>query len=153
MALKVESSAFKEGEMIPAKYTCDGMNVSPQIKWSGAPEGVKSFALISDDPDAPMGVWVHWVVYNIPPAVKELPEHVPASEKLGNGALQGVNDSRKTGYGGPCPPTGTHRYYFKVYALDKMLDLGPGATKKKVLDAMKGHILAEGQVMGKYKRK
>ena len=152
MILKVESSAFKDGDMIPSKYACEGINVSPPLKWSGGPDGTKSFALIADDPDAPAGTWVHWIVYNIPPSVKNLAEHVPVSEKLKDGTLQGMNDFRKAGYGGPCPPMGTHRYYFKVYALDTMLSLGPGATKKQVADAMRGHILAEGQLMGRYKR-
>ena len=153
MEINIESSAFKEGEMIPSKYTCDGVNISPPLKWRIPPEGTKSLVLISDDPDAPMGTWVHWVVYNIPASVKELSENIPHSDILDNGATQGITDFRKIGYGGPCPPSGTHRYFFKLYALDTMLSLGPGAAKKQVVDAMEGHVLAEGQLMGKYKRK
>lgn len=151
-AMKLSSSAFNEGAMIPATYTCDGVNISPPLQWSDAPAAVKSFALICDDPDAPMGTWVHWVVYNIPPTVSELPEKVPASDTLADGTRQGINDFRKTGYGGPCPPGGTHRYFFKLYALDALLPVEPGMTKAKLLKAMEGHILAEAQVTGKYKR-
>lgn len=153
MEIKIESSAFKYGEFIPVKYTCDGENVSPPLKWSGAPDNTKSFALISDDPDAPIGDWVHWVMYNIPPNVFELAEKIPADKILQNGAIHGLNDFRKFGYGGPCPPSGVHRYFFKIYALDTMLDLPPGATKKHLLEAMKKHIIAQGELMGKYQRK
>ena len=152
MGLKVTSSAFKDGGMIPAKYTCDGEDVSPDITWSTVPAGAKSIAMIADDPDAPRGTWVHWVIYNIPPESKGLNEGVDRDKVLDNGALQGMNDSQQTGYGGPCPPGGVHRYFFKVYALDTKLSLGPGATKKDLEDAMKGHILAEGQLMGRYSR-
>ena len=152
MEIKIESLAFKEGEFIPSKYTCDGSDVSPPLKWSDPPEGTAGIVLISDDPDAPAGTWIHWVVYNIPPAVKEFPENVPSSQTLENGAVQGKNDFGRIGYGGPCPPSGTHRYYFKLYALDTILDFGPGATKKQVVEAMKGHMLAEGQLMGRYRR-
>ncbi|MDO8525795.1 MAG: YbhB/YbcL family Raf kinase inhibitor-like protein, partial [Candidatus Omnitrophota bacterium] len=152
MKITVTSSAFKDGGMIPAKYTCDGDDLSPDIAWSGLPSGAKSVALISDDPDAPRGTWVHWVIYNIPPELKGLNEGVEPDKVLDNGALQGMNDSRQTGYGGPCPPAGVHRYFFKVYALDTKLSLGPGATKKDLEGAMRGHILAEGQLMGRYKR-
>ena len=151
-AMKLSSSAFTEGAMIPAKYTCDGVNISPPLKWSDAPEAAKSFTLICDDPDAPMGTWVHWVAYNIPPEANELPEKVPVVDTLPDGTRQGINDFRKTGYGGPCPPGGTHRYYFKLYALDMELLVEPGMTKKKLLKAMEGHIVAEAQVMGKYRR-
>lgn len=153
MEIKIESSAFKYGEFIPVKYTCDGENVSPPLKWSGAPANTKSLALISDDPDAPIGDWVHWVMYNIPPNVFELEEKIPADKILQNGAIHGLNDFRKFGYGGPCPPSGVHRYFFKIYALDTMLDLPPGATKKQLLEAMKNHIIAQGELMGKYQRK
>ena len=152
MKIPVTSSAFKDGEMIPSKYTCDGSNLSPQLQWGKAPQGTKSFSLISDDPDAPMGTWVHWVIFNIPTDVTELPENVPHKETLDNGAKQGVNDSGKIGYSGPCPPGGTHRYYFKLYALDAEIGLKPGINKKQLLGAMEGHILAECQLMGKYKR-
>lgn len=151
MGITIRSSAFKEGDSIPAKYTCDGSNVSPALSWSEPPENTKCFALISDDPDAPMGTWVHWVVYNIPPGLRELQENVPSGPTLSNGTLQGVTDFRSVGYGGPCPPSGSHRYFFKLYALDTMLDLKPGATKKQLVDAMKGHILDQGQLMGRYR--
>lgn len=152
MTIKLESSAFKESEMIPSQYTCDGKNISPPLKWSGVPENTKSIALIVDDPDAPMGVWVHWVIYNISPTINYLDENISYDKKLKNGAIQGINDFRKNGYGGPCPPSGTHRYYFKIYALDLILEENPNMTKQTLLDKMKNHILAEGQLMGKYKR-
>lgn len=152
MTIKITSTAFKEGSMIPKQYTCDGQDISPPLAWTSIPEGTKSLALISDDPDAPVGTWVHWVLFNLPAEVTELPEHVPPTKTLENGAKQGKNDFRKIGYGGPCPPGGTHRYYFKLYALDTVLDAEPGITKQKLLQAMQGHILAEGQVMGKYTR-
>ncbi len=152
MRIQVESAAFTEGGMIPKKYTCDGQDISPPLSWSGAPEGTKSLALISDDPDAPVGTWVHWVMYDIPADVSGLPENVPPNEKLENGAVQGTSSFGRIGYGGPCPPGGTHRYYFKLYALDTMLNLSPGAKKEAVLEAMEGHILAQGELMGRYKR-
>jgi Raf kinase inhibitor-like YbhB/YbcL family protein len=152
MEIKITSSAFKEGDMIPAKYTCDGADISPPLQWDSVPEGTVSIALISDDPDAPMGTWVHWVLFNLPGATTSLAENVPPDKTLANGARQGTNDFRKIGYGGPCPPGGTHRYYFKIYALDAQLDLQAGANKKELLRAMQGHILAEGQLMGRYKR-
>ena len=153
MGIQLTSSAFKEGEPIPSKYTCDGQDISPPLKWSNLPEGTKSLALISDDPDAPMGTWIHWVIYNIPPTVTELEQGVPTSKELPNRAKQGINDFRKIGYGGPCPPSGTHRYFFKLYALDSELNLAPGATKNNLLNAMEGHILGMGQLMGIYLRK
>ena len=152
MELKITSSAFDEGGMIPKKYTCDAENVSPPLAWSGAPSGTKSFALICDDPDAPAGTWVHWVVYNIPAGEKGLNEAVPQNKKLENGTMQGISDFGKPGYGGPCPPGGTHRYFFKLYALDIALKIQSDFTKDSLLDAMKGHLLAEGQLMGKYTR-
>ena len=139
--------------MIPAKYTCDGDDMSPPLKWVGAPEGTKSIALISDDPDAPVGTWVHWVLWNLPPTARELAEGVPAKPQLPDGTRQGVSDFGRPGYGGPSPPSGTHRYYFKVYALDAMLDLPNSTRKADLLKAMKGHVLAEGQLMGKYSRR
>ena len=151
--LTVKSSAFKQGEMIPSKYTCDGENISPDISWEGAPEGTESFVLISDDPDAPMGIWVHWVVFNIPDSVTSLPENVPPKATLKDGTNQGITSFKEIGYGGPCPPSGTHRYFFKVYAINTDIDLEPRyANKKKVLDAMEGHVLAYGELMGTYKR-
>jgi Raf kinase inhibitor-like YbhB/YbcL family protein len=147
------STAFKEGEMIPQKYTCDGQNISPPLKWGSASAQTKSFALIVDDPDAPAGIWVHWVIFNIPPATTGLPENVPTIDSLPDGSMQGKNDSREIGYDGPCPPGGTHRYYFKLYALDTMLKLSSGSTKTDLLKAMEGHIVAQVQLMGRYSRK
>ena len=152
MEIKIKSTAFEEGGMIPKQYTCDGTDISPPLAWSSVPNGTKSIALICDDPDAPMGTWVHWVLFNLPADMKELPEGVPPQKTLENGSIQGMNDFRKIGYGGPCPPSGTHRYYFKLYALDTEMNLEPGITKRELLKAMEGHILAEGQLMGKYKR-
>ncbi len=152
MDIKITSPAFEEGGMIPRKYTCDGADISPPLAWTGVPEAARTLALISDDPDAPMGTWVHWVLFNLPATVTELPEGVPTDKELKNGAKQGRNDFRRIGYGGPCPPGGTHRYFFKLYALDKALDLAAGATKAELLRAMEGHILAQGQLMGKYRR-
>lgn len=152
MKIKIFSTAFGEGGMIPKKYTCDGENVSPPLEWSGIPEGTRSIAIISDDPDAPVGTWVHWVIFNIPPTVNGVPENVPPVGVLENGSRQGSNDFRKIGYGGPCPPKGTHRYYFKIYTLDKELGLDAGATKEDLLAEMEGHILGEGQLIGLYKR-
>lgn len=148
--ITVTSTAFKEGDMIPAKFTCDDRDLSPQLSWSNVPAGVKSIALICDDPDAPVGTWVHWVVFNIPATARELPEGVRA---MPAGAKQGINDFRKLDYGGPCPPGGTHRYFFKLYALDAVLDLKEGVSKTALLKAMEGHILDQGQLMGKYKRR
>jgi len=151
--MTITSTAFSDGGMIPPKYTADGANVSPPLAFGGAPAGTKTFALICDDPDAPRGTWVHWVLYNLPAGVTSLPENVPPQPKLASGALQGRNDFGRIGYGGPAPPSGTHRYFFKVYALDCVLKLDPGATKAQLLKAMNGHILAEGQLVGKYSRK
>ena len=152
MEMKVFSTAFKEGEPIPKKYACDDANISPPLSWTGTPAGAKSLALIVDDPDAPRGVWVHWVLFNLPPDLRTLSENIPRRSTLSNGARQGMNDSHELGYDGPCPPGGTHRYYFKVYALDIMLTLESGATKAQLLKAMEGHILLEGQLMGRYSR-
>jgi Raf kinase inhibitor-like YbhB/YbcL family protein len=151
--MEIISSAFKAGESIPSKFTCDNIDVSPHLSWSKVPSGTKSFALIADDPDAPSGTYVHWVMYNIPGDLRELSENIPKTEKLENGAIQGRNDFGKTGYGGPCPPSGTHRYYFKLYALDAELDVKQGMTKRELIKAMDIHILEEGQLMGRYKRK
>ncbi|MEN6357997.1 MAG: YbhB/YbcL family Raf kinase inhibitor-like protein [Armatimonadota bacterium] len=150
MTIQVTSAAFKEGESIPSKYTCKGSNISPPLVWTNIPSAAKTIALIADDPDAPMGTWVHWVLYNLPGNINELPEAVPNEQHLQNGASQGVNSSGKVGYQGPCPPSGTHRYYFKVYALDTQLKLSDGTTKSQLLEAMKGHILAEGRLMGRF---
>jgi len=154
MTMQVTSTVFTNGGIIPKKYTCDGDDVSPSLSWSGIPEGTKSIALICDDPDAPAGTWVHWVLYGLSPDSTGLPEDVPTQNVLDNGAKQGRNDFREIGYGGPCPPKGpAHRYFFKIYALDCEIDLDAGATKKELLRAMEGHIIAEGQLMGKYQRR
>jgi Raf kinase inhibitor-like YbhB/YbcL family protein len=152
--MQLTSTAFAEGAAIPAKYTCDARNVSPPLKWSGAPEGTKSLALIADDPDAPVGTWVHWVIYDLPAPTTELAEDLPKGQFMASGAKQGLNDFKHLGYGGPCPPHGkTHRYFFRIYALDAVLDLKPGLTKKELEHAMEKHILAQGQLMGTYQRK
>ncbi|HYU91516.1 MAG TPA: YbhB/YbcL family Raf kinase inhibitor-like protein [Gemmatimonadales bacterium] len=154
MAFTLTSTAFRDGAAIPVKHTCDGLDVSPPLAWSGAPAGTRSFALIADDPDAPAGSWVHWVVYNLPAAVAELPENVAKVEALDlGGARQGRNDFRRPGYGGPCPPPGpAHRYFFTLYALDTPLTLKAGAQRKDVETAMEGHVLGSAQLMAKYAR-
>ncbi|HVP36373.1 MAG TPA: YbhB/YbcL family Raf kinase inhibitor-like protein [Terriglobales bacterium] len=152
MAMQLTSSAFKEGHSIPSKYTCDGKNVSPEMKWSNIPQDTKSLALIVDDPDAPRGTFVHWVLYDIPPSVTELKEGIPPDTQLSNGAKHGMPGFNRPGYGGPCPPSGTHHYYFKLYALDFVPALAAGATKDELLKAMEGHILKMAQLMGTYKR-
>ena len=153
MTIQISSPAFNEGQPIPKKHTCEGPDVSPVLKWTNAPEGTKSFALICDDPDAPMGTWVHWVIFNLPPETRGLSENISKKSVLENGAKQGVSDFKRPGYGGPCPPPGKpHRYLFKLYALDTMLDLKETATKKDLEKAMQGHILAQGELMGTYKR-
>jgi Raf kinase inhibitor-like YbhB/YbcL family protein len=151
--MEITSSSFKPGESIPAKYTCDSIDISPQLTWSGVPTGTKSFALICDDPDAPSGTYVHWVLYNLPSDLRELTEDIPKTDTLENGARQGKNDFGKTGYGGPCPPGGTHRYYFKIFALDTEVEEKQGMTKRELLKLMETHVLEEGQLMGRYKRK
>ena len=155
MALSLTSSAFQEGDAIPTRHTCDGADVSPALSWRGAPAGTAAFALIVDDPDAPAGTWVHWVLYDLPATITATPENVAKVEtpsELG-GAVQGKNDFRRLGYGGPCPPPGpAHRYFFKLYALATKLGLKPGATKGDVERAMDGHVLATAQLMGRYPR-
>lgn len=148
----IESTAFAYGDSIHSDYTCDGSDVSPQFQWSGAPAGTQSFVLICDDPDASVGTWVHWVYYDIPATVGELREAFPPDERPELGGAQGITDFRRIGYGGPCPPGGTHRYFFKLYALDTVLGLAPGATKRQVLQAAQGHILAQAELMGTYTR-
>ena len=151
-SIQVTSTAIKEGQPIPRPYTCDGVNISPPLEWNGTPKSAKTIAIIADDPDAPSGTWVHWVVYNLPAENIGLVENLPATEDLKAGGLQGMNDFKKIGYGGPCPPSGTHRYFFKVYAIDSELPLKAGATKADVEKAMQGHIVAQGQLMGTYSR-
>jgi Raf kinase inhibitor-like YbhB/YbcL family protein len=143
--LSVMSPTFENNQLIPAKYTCDGDDVNPPLAIEGIPEGTKTLALIVDDPDAPMGTWDHWIVWNIPATTSKIAENtVPGTE--------GLNDFRKRSYGGPCPPSGTHRYFFKVYALDVKLDLSQTARKRDVEKAMQGHVLAEGELVGLYRR-
>jgi Raf kinase inhibitor-like YbhB/YbcL family protein len=150
--IKLTSVAFKDGQSIPATYTCDGVNISPPLEWSGLPKTAKTMAIVVDDPDAPAGTWVHWVLYNLPADNIGLVENVPASENLKAGGFQGKNDFGKLGYGGPCPPSGTHRYFFRIYALDSELPLPAGATKAELMKAMEGHIVLQGQLMGTYRR-
>lgn len=149
---ELSSSAFAHQAPIPVKYSCDGENISPPLAWSDPPGGTVSFALINDDPDAPVGVWVHWVLYNIPAEIRELREAIPAQDELADGSLHGQNSWGRVDYGGPCPPSGTHRYFFKLLALDSMLELGPGADTQTLTAAMEGHILAEAELMGTYSR-
>ncbi len=153
MSIVVSSPAFGSFQVIPPGYTCDGDNASPPLTWTGVPGGAKSIALICDDPDAPAGTWVHWVCYDIPASVTSLAESIPPAHTLPCGGRQGTNDFHKIGYGGPCPPGGTHRYFFKILALDAMLDLPSGRTKRDVERAAKGHVLATGELIGTYSRK
>lgn len=154
MSLDLKSDAFVNGQSIPAKYSCVGKNVSPALIWGDPPDGTQSFALVVDDPDAPMGTWVHWVLYNIPADQRSLAEDLPVTGKNvdPNAIYFGKNSSGNTRYDGPCPPSGMHRYYFKLYALDTPVDLLPGATKEELLKAMQGHILAQGGLMGTFSK-
>jgi len=150
---QISTTAFSSAGTIPKKYTCDGPDVSPPLNWTEAPAATKSFALIADDPDAPVGTWVHWVVFNVPAIARQLSEGVKKEEQLADGTRQGRNDFRKIGYGGPCPPPGPpHRYYFKLYALDTMLNRKAGAAKQDVERAMQGHVVGETQLTGRYGR-
>jgi len=152
VAFVLKTTAFPESGLIPKKYTCDGTDVSPALSWNTPPEGTQSFALIVDDPDAPVGTWTHWVIWNIPAKTTALPESVTKTEEA-SGALQGKNDFKRIGYGGPCPPPGKpHRYFFKLYALDTRLELKAGASKNELERAIKGHILAQAELVGKYAR-
>jgi Raf kinase inhibitor-like YbhB/YbcL family protein len=153
MALELKSGAFGAGEEIPKKYTGEGDDISPPLSWTDAPENTRSLALICDDPDAPVGVFVHWVMYDMPAEEKKLDEGVPREEALPNGAKQGTNDFGRLGYGGPHPPPGkAHRYFFKLYCLDRKLDAGAGIAKAKLLDLMQGHIIEQAELIGIYKR-
>jgi len=152
MSFTIKTTAFPSSGTIPQKYTCDGLDVSPELSWSGAPPGTQSFALIADDPDAPVGTWTHWIIWDIPPGTG-LPESVAKTEILKDGARQGKNDFKRIGYGGPCPPPGKpHRYFFKLYALDIKLDVKAGASRKELESAMKGHVLSQAELMGRYGR-
>jgi len=158
MTITITSTAFNNGEAIPKKYTGEGQDVSPPLQWSGVPKDAKELALICDDPDAPRAEpWVHWVIYSIQPNTSGLPEAIPAQDKINepNGAQQGTNDFKKIGYNGPMPPKahGVHHYRFHLYVLNSSLNLSPKETKKTLLDAMKGHVIAEGQLIGTYERK
>jgi Raf kinase inhibitor-like YbhB/YbcL family protein len=151
MAFSLTSSAFAAGAAIPAQYTCKGADTSPPLEWNGVPANTATFAIIMDDPDAPAGTWVHWVLWNLPANAHSLPEGVPKREQLDDGARQGRNSFRKAGYNGPCPPAGaTHRYFFRLYALDAKLDLAAGASRSQLDEAMKGHVLAETEYMGTF---
>ena len=151
--MQLTSPAFVQGSVIPSKYTCDGDNISPPVEWADAPTNAQSFALVMDDPDAPSGTFDHWVLFNLPKESTALSEGVSPIEALPNGALQGKNSFGDLGYGGPCPPVGTHRYYFRLYALDKLLNLDAGSSKRQVLDALARHILAQSELMGRYSKR
>ncbi|WP_200763665.1 YbhB/YbcL family Raf kinase inhibitor-like protein [Nitrosophilus alvini] len=150
--MNIFSPAFDNGGFIPTKYTCDGADVSPELIFENIPQSAQSLAIIMDDPDAPMGTFVHWVIYNIPPNLEGLPEDVPKAPYLDMDIRQGVNDFSQIGYKGPCPPGGVHRYFIKLYALDTKMELDPGITKADLLNAMRGHIIGEAVLMGRYAR-
>ena len=152
MALKLECAAFGDGEEIPGKYTCDGENISPALSWSGVPKNTNSLALIFEDPDAPKKIWAHWILYNIPKDLRAIDEHISETAILLSGAIHGINDFGKFGYGGPCPPEEKHRYFLKLYALDELMRFKPGFKRNELLEAMEGHIIEEAQVMGVYQR-
>jgi len=154
MSFKLTSDAFANGQSIPAKYSCIGKNVSPALTWNEPPAGTQSFALIMDDPDAPVGTWVHWVLYNVKPDVRNLQEDLPITGKNidPDAIFVGKNSGGKIGYDGPCPPSGTHRYFFKFYALDTLISLLPGASKDQLLKEMDGHILAQTELMGTFSK-
>jgi Raf kinase inhibitor-like YbhB/YbcL family protein len=154
MPIELTSNAFDAGETIPVRYTCDGDDISPPLHWRTIPDEAQSLVLICDDPDSSNGPWAHWVLYDIPPELVELPEGVPRGGRLSWGGTQGRNTSGDVGYGGPCPPRGpAHHYYFRLYALDEPLDLPPGATRQQVIDRMQGHILDRTELMGLYARR
>lgn len=153
MSFELRSADFSNGSTIPQQFTCVGADISPALEWSAPPANTQSFALIVDDPDAPVGNWVHWVLYNLPAALHSLPQNFPKSEKASDGTLQGRNDFGKIGYGGPCPPPGkVHRYFFKLYALDTPLTLKPGASRKDLERAVQSHILAQAETMARFSR-
>jgi Raf kinase inhibitor-like YbhB/YbcL family protein len=151
--MELKSPAFAHGAPIPPEHTCDGKDVSPPLSFAGTAPGTRSLALIADDPDAPLGTWVHWVAWNIPAGARSLPGNLPKKDTLQDGTRQGINDFQRAGYGGPCPPSGTHRYFFRLYALDTTLDL-PATTTRRDLDrAMRGHVLAQAELLGTYSRR
>ncbi len=152
MAFELTSTAFANGDPIPMKYTCDDRDISPPLQWKDPPEGTRTFALICDDPDAPVGTWVHWVLYDLPGSNLSLPEAVQSDADLPESGRHGQNSWGRSDYGGPCPPGGTHRYFFKLYALDTELELVAGASKEELLRVMEGHVLAEAETMGVYSR-
>ena len=153
MAFELTSSAFKSGDPIPRRYTCEGEDLSPPFHWTVPPAATKSLVIIADDPDAPVGTWVHWVIYDLPLDLQALTEGVPVKDRLPNGALQGLNDIKRISYGGPCPPPGKpHRNYFTLYALDTELAVSSGLTKLQLLNEMSGHILASDELIGTYQR-
>jgi hypothetical protein len=153
VSLTLTSQAFSAGGEVPKRNSCDGEDLSPQLSWSHAPAGAKSLALIVDDPDAPVGTFTHWVLYNLAPATSELPEGVSKGEQAPGGGSQGRNDFGRIGYGGPCPPPGKpHRYYFRLFALDTVLGLKPGASRAQVEKAMQGHVLEQGEIVARYRR-
>jgi Raf kinase inhibitor-like YbhB/YbcL family protein len=152
--MELNSQAFRQGQPIPAGSTCDGDDRSPALEWSGPPAETRSFALICEDPDAQRGMWVHWVIFNLPADAVELEEGVPPLAELPSGARQGNNDWGRPGYGGPCPPPGNaHRYFFRLYALDTVLNLAPGVSQTDLQSAMSGHVLADTSLMGTYQRR
>jgi Raf kinase inhibitor-like YbhB/YbcL family protein len=152
MAFELTSPEFQDGQPIPRKFSCDGLDISPRLAWKNAPAGTASFSLLVNDPDAPVGDWVHWLLFNIPSSVNQLPEGIHQDETMADGTRQGRNSWHMARYGGPCPPCGTHRYFFTLYALDRSLDVGAGADNRDVLRAMKGHTLAQSKLMGTYTR-
>jgi Raf kinase inhibitor-like YbhB/YbcL family protein len=153
VTLQLQSSNFAANANIPKQFTCEGSDISPALSWNDPPSGTKSFALIVDDPDAPVGDWVHWVVYDLPATFRTLPQNFPKTEQFADGTRQGLNDFKKIGYNGPCPPVGkAHRYFFKLYALNTTLNLKSSASKKELEAAMQGHILAQGEYVGRYGR-
>jgi Raf kinase inhibitor-like YbhB/YbcL family protein len=152
--LALTSPAFRDGESIPVRHTCDGEDLSPPVAWTGASVETRTFALICDDPDAPRGTWLHWLIWNLPADAVELGQGMPPRPELPSGARQGINDGGDLGYGGPCPPPGKpHRYFFRLYALDTALNLPPGAKRSDLEAAMAGHVLTQGTIMGRYERR
>ena len=154
MSLKVEIKGMKHGDLIPSEFTCEGINHSPEIIITGTPNGTKSFALIVEDPDAPVGLFVHWVIYDIEPAVTKLREGIEKTPKTGEGFLQGKNDFGRVGYDGPCPPKGHgyHRYFFRLFAVSSLLSIRENATRESLLNAMEERIIEQAEFMGRYKR-